>query len=133
MVALLTYQRLDTRIVAMALFRILVAALVLGILYAQKPGAANMNGEYLTSKSTNLDPARQTFNTDYASKGHEYFDVYSPVINSTYGMVYWTQMDDVLLPDHIIKRFANKTIAITGYEMDQVFHPSDTSGKFLSR
>ena len=113
----------------MALFRILVSALVIGILHAQKPGAANMNGEYLTSTSTNLDPARQTFNTDYASKGHEYFDVYSPVINSTYGMVYWTQMDDVLLPDHIIKRFANKTIAITGYEMDQVFHPSDTSGE----
>merc|ERR1711871_396136 len=42
--------------------------------------------------------------------------------NSTYGMVYWTQMDTVPLPDDIVQRFANKTIAITGYEMDQVLH-----------
>jgi hypothetical protein len=54
------------------------------------------------------------------SKGHEYFDVWSPEIATTYGQNFWTSMGDHPLPDHIIKRFDGKVIAITGYEQDQV-------------
>ena len=91
---------------------VLVAALLAADVYSLAPAPKNMNGEYLTSQSTNLF-GKQTFNTDFASKGHEYFDVYSPEINSTYGMVYWTQMEDVSLPQEIKDRFKNKVIAIT--------------------
>lgn len=34
---------------------------------------------------------------------------------------FWTDLGNNPLPPHIVARFANKTIAITGYEMDQVF------------
>jgi len=71
-----------------------------------------MNGAYQIGNS-------QTFETDYAKKGQEYFDVYTDKITSRYAEVYWTQMPDVALPADIVKRFANSTIAITGYETDQ--------------
>lgn len=46
--------------------------------------------------------------------------MYSPLISTTYGQVYWTGMDAVPLPDDIVKQFAGKVMAITGYESDQV-------------
>ena len=55
----------------------------------------------------------------YASKGHEYFDVWSPEIATTYGENFWTSMGDHPLPTHIVESFAGKVIAITGYEQDQ--------------
>jgi len=47
--------------------------------------SSNMNGEYKIWQ----DPAAKgaTFNSDYASKGHEYFDLYSPIISTRYGEV----------------------------------------------
>ena len=53
-------------------------------------------------------------------KDVEYFDVYSPVINSKYSEVYWTMMDPVPLDQEIIDKFKGKTLAIVGYETDQV-------------
>ena len=41
----------------------------------------NMNGEYLVASKDAIVP----FNTDYASKGHEYFDVWAPEIATHYG------------------------------------------------
>ena len=38
----------------------------------------------------------------------------------TPGEVYWTMMDPVALPSHIVDQFKDGTIAITGYEMDQL-------------
>ena len=58
--------------------------------------------------------------SQYASKGHEYFDVWSPELATTYGENFWTSMGVHSLPDHIVRRFAGKVIAITGYEQDQV-------------
>ena len=46
--------------------------------------------------------------------------MWSPEIATTYGENYWTSMGTHPLPDHIVKRFAGKVIAITGYEQDQV-------------
>ena len=34
--------------------------------------------------------------------------------------VFWTMMEPVDLPQDIVKRFANKTMVIVGYETDQV-------------
>ncbi len=60
-------------------------------------GAAsgNMNGRYSV---TSVDKFDAPFNDDYASKGHEYFDVYSPEIATTYGQNFWTAMQSVPLP-----------------------------------
>lgn len=80
---------------------------------ANKPKAAG-NGVANNATTT-------TYNTDYGSKGHEYFDLYSQEIASKYGQVTWTNLPEMDLPAHIVERFKNSAIAITGYEHDQVF------------
>ena len=79
--------------------------------------SGNMNGKYSVSSGDKLDVP---FPDDYASKGHEYFDVWSPEIATTYGENYWTDMGLNPIPDEIIKRFDGKVMAIVGYEQDQV-------------
>eukprot|EP00325_Prymnesiales_sp_UTEX-LB-985_P010507 CAMPEP_0174696172 /NCGR_PEP_ID=MMETSP1094-20130205/2390_1 /TAXON_ID=156173 /ORGANISM="Chrysochromulina brevifilum, Strain UTEX LB 985" /LENGTH=884 /DNA_ID=CAMNT_0015892883 /DNA_START=17 /DNA_END=2671 /DNA_ORIENTATION=+ len=79
--------------------------------------AGNMNGKYSVAS---VDKQDVPFNDDYASKGHEYFDVWAPEIATTYGENFWTNQGNTPLPDHIVKRFAGKIMAITGYEQDQV-------------
>ena len=78
--------------------------------------ASNLNGDYRVASVDGL----VDFNTDYASKGHEFFDVWSPEIATRYSEAFWTDMGDVPLPPEIVARFAGKVIAITGYEQDQV-------------
>ena len=39
-----------------------------------------------------------------------------------YGEVYWTMMDPVPLEKKLVERFKDKTMAVVGYETDQVFH-----------
>jgi len=79
----------------------------------------NMNGEYLLS---NANPsASGEWNSDYGKfENVEYFDVYSPPISTKYSEVYWTMMDPVPLDKDLVSRFAGKTMAIVGYETDQV-------------
>jgi len=102
-----------------------LTALVVATLSLHGANSTNMNGLYKISKTSHVGGV-QHFNTDYADKGHEYFDVDSPLINSTYAQVYWTLMDKVSLPAHIVDRFANnKTMAITGFEIDQIFVSGD--------
>ena len=99
----------------------LAVALVVASAAAATSGNMNEGPGYLVSKSTNADPAaKQVFNTDYASKGHEYFDVWAPEIATHYGEVFWTDQGNQPLPDALIQRFKGKTMAITGYEQDQV-------------
>ncbi|VDI62037.1 Hypothetical predicted protein [Mytilus galloprovincialis] len=86
----------------------------------------NMNGRYLVASGGNQ---AVPFNDDYMSKGHEYFDVYSPEIATHYGEVFWTDQGNNLIPQEIIDRFAGKVMAITGYEQDQVMvYPLDKPG-----
>jgi len=91
-----------------------------------------MNGAYTVSSgggTTNVP-----FNSDYASKGHEYFDVWSPEIATQYAEVFWHDMGPQPLPPAIVARFANKTMAITGYEMDMVMvEPSGAAGRHPER
>ena len=83
-------------------------------------GLENMNGDYAISNANR--GAKATYSTRYGDRGGgiNYFDVYSPPITTRYGEVYWTMMEDVPLPSDIVNKFANKTIAIVGYEVDQV-------------
>jgi len=80
-------------------------------------GSGNMNGKYSVAS---VDKQNVPFNDDYASKGHDYFDVWAPEIATTYGENFWTSQGDNPLPESIVKRFAGKVMAITGYEQDQV-------------
>eukprot|EP00322_Chrysochromulina_rotalis_P000677 CAMPEP_0115847920 /NCGR_PEP_ID=MMETSP0287-20121206/10641_1 /TAXON_ID=412157 /ORGANISM="Chrysochromulina rotalis, Strain UIO044" /LENGTH=898 /DNA_ID=CAMNT_0003301789 /DNA_START=6 /DNA_END=2702 /DNA_ORIENTATION=+ len=77
----------------------------------------NLNGRYSVAS---VDQVGVPFNDDFASKGHEFFDVWAPEIATTYGQSFWTDQHDQPLPKHILERFKGKVIAITGYEQDQV-------------
>ena len=90
---------------------------LVGLAAAAAP-SGNMNGEYIVSSGAGKSAPH--FNSDYASKGHEYFDVWSPELATRYAEVWWHDMGKQALPKEIVARFANKTIAITGYEMDMV-------------
>ena len=46
-----------------------------------------MNGKYVVASG---DKFGVDWNDDYASKGHEYFDVWAPEIATHYGEVFWT-------------------------------------------
>lgn len=84
----------------------------------QRIASSNMNGLY---EIANPLPGHHRFNTDCASKGAEYFDIYSPEIASKYGEVFWRSFPELPLPERIVRRFASSAIAIVGYEHDQVF------------
>eukprot|EP00117_Sycon_ciliatum_P029408 scpid52803/ scgid23424/ len=80
---------------------------------------ANMNGLYLIS---NPNPASTVkYSTDYSKRENvSYFDVYTPPIVTRYGEVFWTMMDPVELDAELVAKFKGKTMAIVGYEADQV-------------
>lgn len=87
-----------------------------------------MNGNVYGISNPNISQIPQ-FSTEFLkiNSSSEYFDVYSPPITSRYADVYWTMMPPVLLPEKIINRFDSKTIAIVGYEVNQVFrYPNGT-------
>lgn len=75
------------------------------LLYYYLGWTANMNGRYKVASG-----GRQAvpFNDDYASKGHEYFDVYSPELATHYGEVFWTDQGNNAIPQEIIERFNGK-------------------------
>ena len=120
----------------MAVSRALAALLALLALAASAPTtrvSGNMNGfpyaianphpnglwtgEYLT-----LDPSA-------GASPLEYFDVYSPPITTRYAQVFWTALDEVPLPADVVARFQNKTMAIRGYECNQVMKGAAADGK----
>jgi len=79
--------------------------------------SGNMNGDYAV---TSVADVGTNWNSDYASKGYEYFDVWGPEIATHYAEVFWTDQGQQPLPEEIVKRFDGKVIAIQGYEQDQV-------------
>ena len=82
----------------------------------------NMNGDVYDISNRDFSSSSK-FPTIFSNinSSYEYFDVYSPPITSRYADVYWTMMDPVKLPENIINRFKGKTMAMVGYEQDQVF------------
>ena len=43
-------------------------------------------------------------------------------MHNRYGEVYWTMMDPVPLKKQLVERFKDQTMAVVGYETDQVFY-----------
>ena len=84
-------------------------ALAVAVYGAVAAATHNMNGKYSV---TTVDKVDAPFNDDYASKGHEYFDVWSPEIATTYGENFWTSMGNHPLPAHIIERFKGMLAAL---------------------
>lgn len=94
---------------------------------ASAAGSGNMNGKYSVASGDRSDVA---FNDAYASKGHEYFDVWAPEMATHYAEAFWADQGNQPLPEHIVKRFEGKVLAITGYEQDQVMvQPEGQPGK----
>lgn len=85
----------------------LLLVLLLGVAASE-----NMNGN--DYKVANSDQHPTNYHND------EYFEVYSPPIKTLYSQVFWKMQDPVPLPEHVQKRFANKIMAVTGTEVDQV-------------
>ena len=46
--------------------------------------------------------------------------MWAPEIATHYAENFWTDQHNQALPAEIVKRFAGKVIAVTGYEMDMV-------------
>merc|ERR1719348_1426889 len=79
-------------------------------------GIVNMNGDYLLSNSH----PNGKWDSRYSKyEAVEYMDVYSPVISTKYGEVFWTMMDPVPLDKDIVDKFSGKIMAVVGYETDQ--------------
>lgn len=91
--------------------------LTIALFLATGSHAANMNGDYVVASGGKF---AVPFNSDYASKGNEYFDVWAPEMATHYGEVFWADQGNQPIPKEIIDRFAGKVMAITGYEQDQV-------------
>merc|ERR1712180_157878 len=79
----------------------------------------NMNGLY-TISNPNTDTGVRWDSNYNLYKDVEYFEVYSPPISTKYSEVYWTMMDPVPLDKDLVSRFQGKTMAVVGYESDQV-------------
>jgi hypothetical protein len=110
-----------------------VVVLLVPMLVATVLGTSrNMNGMYKVASGSQEDPLKGVnFNYDYASKGHEYFDVWAPEIATHYGEAFWTDQGNLPLPEAIQQRFKGKVMAITGYEQDQVMvSPVGKPGQF---
>lgn len=104
----------------MVVTKFMAAFLILPIAIIMATSSNNMNGEYTIA---NPNPASGVvWNSEYQQ---EFFDVYTPNISTQYSECFWTMIGPVPLPDAIVKRFDEKVMAITGYEVDQVFTSPD--------
>ena len=89
--------------------------------------ATNMNlggVPYSISNGAPASKGKKTYSTSFeenAGAPVEHFDVYGEV-RTKYSQVYWTRNTPINLPKSLIERFKGKTMAITGYEIDQVIH-----------
>ncbi len=108
------------RLVIFAALALAISSAVGGV--KSVPTGKNMNGgdPYIIANGLPSSGGGPQFDTDFGTKNAEYFDVYAGPISTRYGEVFWQGLPAVPLPDAIVKRFANKTMAIVGYEMDQV-------------
>jgi hypothetical protein len=100
-----------------------VAVAALTAAAAAAPTATpNMNGEYMVMQGEKM-VAMPPFSAQ--DPKNEHFDVYSPEIKTLYGQVFWTMMEGTPLPPEIVSRFRNKTMAVVGYECNQVGRMAD--------
>ncbi len=81
---------------------------------------SNMNGVYNLSQAPGQDASLFPASYRQYPGAPEYFEVYSPTISTLYSQVFWTTLPTVDLPADVVARFKGKTMAIVGFEMDQV-------------
>ena len=102
--------------------------------------STNMNEGGVPYEISNGAPPTSTskYSTDFETNANsaklgkvEHFDVYGEV-RTKYSQVYWTRNTPINLPEELIKRFKGKTMAITGYEIDQVIHTGKETGTTTS-
>lgn len=82
-----------------------------------------MNGKYQLSETQTSNTSKYPDYRDYPG-GVEYFDIYSPLISQFYSQVYWEALPPVQLPADVVKKFDGRTMAIVGFEVDQVQNPT---------
>lgn len=90
-------------------------------------GATNMNGAYALANDHGFNTSFASYPSLGAGRGDEnsnpnpvrYVEVYSEV-RTRYSQVFWTMSDTIPFPENFLARFGNSTIAIVGYEADQV-------------
>ena len=83
----------------------------------------NMNGKYQLSETATSNTSKYPDYRDYPG-GVEYFDVYSPLIVQRYSQVYWKALAPAQLPADVVKKFDGRTMAVVGFEIDQVQNPT---------
>lgn len=79
-----------------------------------------MNGDYEIAQTKTSNTSKFPSNYRDYPGGVQYFDVYSPMIVQRYSQVFWAALPPVDLPQHIIQEFNGRTMAVVGFEMDQV-------------
>ena len=100
-----------------------LASLTLGCLVALGAHATsegNMNGLYPYSPTPKgrVDLLPKEYR-DYPGEV-EYYDWYSPPMETLYSQVWWKPLAPSPLPDDIVQRYSGKGMAIVGWEIDQV-------------
>lgn len=82
--------------------------------------ADNMNGEYVFSSTPGGTPG--LFPKRYADYpgGAEMFEAYSPPMTTLYSQVWWSPLAPTALPEEMVQKYANRSMAIIGWEIDQV-------------
>ncbi len=80
----------------------------------------NMNGDY--SSSTTPGGKAGLFPVPFREYpgGVESFDVLTPAITTLYSQVWWAPLAPVDLPAEMVQKYANRSVAIVGWEIDQV-------------
>jgi hypothetical protein len=58
------------------------------------------------------------------------FDILSPVVTTRYSQVWWAALEAVKIPEDVVKQFDGRTMAIVGFELDQVYKAEN--GSYLS-
>ena len=113
--------------------KLLIAGVVLALAQAE---LSNMNGQYYiqngNSTASGLAPV-VPFNTSFASypsRGRadnpvQYVEAYSEEISTVYSQVWWTMGPLFRFPETFIRAYDDKTMAIVGYEFDQVMTNPD--------
>jgi hypothetical protein len=91
----------------------------------------NMNGVYplsATPGSKNMSGLFPNRYSDYPG-GAEMFELYSPPISTLYSQVWWAPLAPSAIPQHIVKKYAGKGMAIVGWEIDQVRKGAGPNGE----
>ena len=80
----------------------------------------NMNGDYPFAQTPGGTPGKfPSKYSDYPG-GAETFVVYSPPITTFYSQVWWSPLEPAPFPEEVVTKWANRSMAIIGWEIDQV-------------